>query len=175
MRVVFDTKVLISVLIFGGKPEVTLQVAMAKGVTLVVSAEILLELEGVLVEKFGWTPERASTVRRRIREAAELVVPRLVITACEDPDDNRILEAAKEGPADVIVSGDKHLLRMKVFEGIEILTVGEFLMRMSGGRCTRRGFSARGVLSGWRRRWMSRVGRSRSTWRTARCVASRMC
>jgi len=49
------------------------------------------------------------------------------VTDCEDPDDNRILEAAVEGLADVIVSGDKHLLRMKSLRGVEILTIGEFL------------------------------------------------
>jgi putative PIN family toxin of toxin-antitoxin system len=130
MGVVFDTNVMISGLIFGGKPEFALQIAMAKGVTLVVSAEILVELEGVLVVKFGWTAEKASLVRRRIREVAELVAPRNTITACEDPDDNRILEAAQEGFADLIVSGDRHLLRMKHFDGIEILTVGEFLARV---------------------------------------------
>jgi len=53
------------------------------------------------------------------------------LSACDDPDDDRILEAAVEGCADCIVSGDKHLLRMKTFQGIEILKVGEFLLRIA--------------------------------------------
>jgi predicted nucleic acid-binding protein len=47
-----------------------------------------------------------------------------------DPDDNMFLEAAVAGAADCIVSGDKHLLRMKQFRGIEILTVNDFLLRV---------------------------------------------
>jgi putative PIN family toxin of toxin-antitoxin system len=133
MRVVLDTNVLISALIFGGKPETALQMASTKFVTLVVSAEILSELEGVLMAKFGWRLERASMVVGKIRKIAELVVPDLTVTACEDPDDNRILEAAAGGSAEVIVSGDKHLLRMKEYEGIEILTEGEFLSRIADG------------------------------------------
>lgn len=53
-----------------------------------------------------------------------------MVTDCSDPKDNMFLEAAVEGRADCIVSGDKHLLRMKTFRGVDILTVGQFLDRM---------------------------------------------
>jgi uncharacterized protein len=80
-----------------------------------------------LIEKFGWSQAKAAVSIRGIRQAAEVVVPKVRVADCEDPDDNQILEAAVEGVADVIVSGDKHLLRMKMYRGIEILTIGEFL------------------------------------------------
>lgn len=45
----------------------------------------------------------------------------------EDPDDNMVLECAKAGKVDYIVSNDKHLLKLKEFEGIKIVTPKEFL------------------------------------------------
>jgi predicted nucleic acid-binding protein len=55
-----------------------------------------------------------------------------VIDACRDPKDNRFLEAAVEGEADVIVSGDADLLDMREFEKIPILRVSEFLAQLYG-------------------------------------------
>jgi putative PIN family toxin of toxin-antitoxin system len=127
MRVVLDTNVLISGTVFGGRPEMVLQMASTRVFSLIVSAEILAELEGVLIEKFGWSHARVAVLVRGIRQTAELVVPKIKVADCEDPDDNRILEAAVEGLADVIVSGDKHLLRMKMYRGIKILAISEFL------------------------------------------------
>jgi hypothetical protein len=52
----------------------------------------------------------------------------IVLTLIEDdPDDNRVLECAEEGKADVIVSGDHHLLRLESFGNTPILRVREFL------------------------------------------------
>ena len=45
----------------------------------------------------------------------------------EDPDDDIIIRAAYDGKADYIVSGDRHLLSLKEFKGIKILTVEEML------------------------------------------------
>jgi predicted nucleic acid-binding protein len=59
-----------------------------------------------------------------------MVRPEFVITECVDPDDNRILEAAVEGRADCIVTGDNHLLRLREFRGIPILTAHDFLLRL---------------------------------------------
>jgi uncharacterized protein len=58
----------------------------------------------------------------------EPVIPRRRVNAVkEDPDDNRILECALAAGADVIVSGDGHLLRLTEYEGIAILTPRAFL------------------------------------------------
>jgi predicted nucleic acid-binding protein len=66
-------------------------------------------------------------------DVAEMVAPNESVTDCVDQDDTMFLEAAAEGRADCIVSGDKHLLNMKSFRGIEILTVDGFLSRMAEG------------------------------------------
>lgn len=51
------------------------------------------------------------------------------IQACQDPDDDRILELAVSGGADCIVTGDSDLLVMNPFRGVEILTPAEFLVK----------------------------------------------
>jgi hypothetical protein len=61
---------------------------------------------------------------------ADVVKPDIVLSDCEDPDDNRILEAAVAGGVECVVSGDRHLLRMKVFRGVEIVNVDEFIDRI---------------------------------------------
>lgn len=47
----------------------------------------------------------------------------------DDPTDNIFLECAVDGSADFIVSGDRHLLAIKVYKGIEIMRAGEFLLK----------------------------------------------
>ena len=67
-------------------------------------------------------------MRAKVESAAELVRPGITLDiVTDDPDDNRILECAAEGRADYIVSGDRHLLRLKCYEGIPIVNVREFL------------------------------------------------
>lgn len=50
-----------------------------------------------------------------------------IIEITEDLEDNKILEAASEAKADYIISGDKHLLKLKEFKGIKIVKAKEFL------------------------------------------------
>ena len=57
-----------------------------------------------------------------------LIVPKTSsFSACSDPKDNKILEIAFDGNADYIVTGDSHLLVLKEFRGINILTAEQFL------------------------------------------------
>ena len=51
------------------------------------------------------------------------------ITACEDPDDNKFIECAIAGDTNIIVSGDKHLLRISGYQGISVLKPREFADR----------------------------------------------
>ena len=130
MRVVFDTNIFISGLRFGGKPEALLQMAARTAFVLVVSEEILLELEEVLLRKFRWSRRKIALTLESIRTISETVRPDITLTDCEDQDDNRILEAAVAGRATIIVSGDHHLLKMRMFRGIEIMRIGDFLNRI---------------------------------------------
>ena len=134
MRVVLDTNVFFSGfrsnIKSNGPPKIVLDMAVARRFTLVLSEDILLEMEDVRKRKLDWSPSFIASTLRRLSALAEMVSPDFELTDCADPDDNRILEAAVEGRADCIVSGDKHLLRMKKFRGIEILTVSDFLLRL---------------------------------------------
>jgi uncharacterized protein len=130
MRVVFDTNVFISGLNFGGKPAIALQMAANAECVLVTSEEILLEIQDVLLRKFLWSARNVAATLTGIRAMADVVRPIFTLNDCEDSDDNRILEAAVEGKVACIVSGDRHLLRMSIFRGIEIVNVNDFVDRI---------------------------------------------
>jgi predicted nucleic acid-binding protein len=67
-----------------------------------------------------------------IAKVAEIVVPNVSVReVADDPDDDRILECAVAGHADIIVSGDQHLLRLKSFRGISVVSPTDFA-RMLG-------------------------------------------
>lgn len=129
MRVVVDTNVLVSALIFpGGSPEEVYRLVLEQHIQLVSSPPLLAELGRVLVEKFGWAPEHAREPVEQVVRLAEVVVPRKEVTDIRaDPADNRVLEAAAEGGASMIVSGDGHLLDLGSWRGIPIRTPTQIL------------------------------------------------
>ena len=128
IRIVADTNIYISALMFGGLPGIVLDLGMTSLVHLVVSPVLLEELDEKLRRKFGVTAEEAAAIRLRLERAAELVTPEFAIEGvADDPDDNRVLECAVAGRANVIVSGDRHLLRPRAYQGIPILTARQFL------------------------------------------------
>lgn len=96
--------------------------------TLVISPAILDELDEKLRLKFQVSAKDASAIRLKLTTVAVLATPDLILEAVpDDSDDNRILECALAGRADYIVSGDRHLLGLKAYAGIPILTVRQFL------------------------------------------------
>lgn len=127
-RVVADTNVLVSALQFGGKPKQLLDLAIEGQVDLAVSEAIIAETLRVLRDKFERAPEWLAEADRQMHVIIRLVHPTEVIQAIEaDPTDDRILECAIAADAEVIVSGDSHLLSLGVFRGIPIRRVAEFL------------------------------------------------
>jgi putative PIN family toxin of toxin-antitoxin system len=127
-RVVLDTNVYISALLFGGLPGSVLELAFLRAFTLILSAALLDELDEKLQEKFEMTMEDAAFLRARLETVAEIVEPEEVLDViAEDPDDNRVLECAVKGGADLIVSGDRHLLKLGSYQGIAIVTVRQFM------------------------------------------------
>ena len=116
MRVVADTNVYISALVFGGKPREFLERAREGEFELAVSEDIIAEVAHVLRDRFGWP--------------ASDVGDATVITA--DPDDDRILECAAAARAERIVSRDLDLRRLGAFRGIPILTLAEFMTQLEG-------------------------------------------
>lgn len=134
LTVTADTNVYISALHFGGAPRRLLEAARAGLFDLAISAPIVAEIERVLTTKFGWDAAHVVAAVRVLGGFTRLVAPERAIAAVpDDPDDDRILECAVAAGAQLLVSGDKHLLRLGAFEGVQIVTVAEFLERFAAG------------------------------------------
>ena len=130
-RVVLDTNVLVSA-VLGGRTAPVLDRWRAGRFTLVVTDDIVREYLIVLRRpKFGLPAEVVDAITAYVFRKAEFVTPveRLTVIAA-DPADDRFLEAAVAGEAEIIVSGNKHLLDLKTFRQISILTAHEFLSEL---------------------------------------------
>jgi putative PIN family toxin of toxin-antitoxin system len=128
MRVVFDTNILVSALVFpGGQGDVALRRIIAGMDQLVVSKAILDELLDVLSRKFARDAEELAHVAVFVSELAMIVAPKRRLRVVQDDPDNRILECALAGSADAIVTGDKALLALKDFENIPVATLRSYL------------------------------------------------
>ena len=132
MRIVADINVLVSAFIFpGGAPEAVYRFVLERRIELVSSRPLLAELGRVLTDKFGWEPERAQRAVEQLVRLADVVEPREeVMDIGVDPADNRVLEAAAEGGADVIISGDRHLIELSSWRRIAIERPAAFLERL---------------------------------------------
>jgi uncharacterized protein len=127
-RVVADTNIYISALMFGGLPGVLLDLGVMQAFRLIISPALLDELEDKLRVKFGVLAQDAAAIRVKLESVGDLIDPAIVLeVVTDDPDDNRVLECAVAGQADCIVSGDRHLLKLKQHAGMPILTTREFL------------------------------------------------
>jgi putative PIN family toxin of toxin-antitoxin system len=128
IRVVLDTNVYISALMFGGLPGSLLDLAFLQSFVLVASPALLDELDEKLRLKFEVPSEDAAMIRAKLESTAEIVRPDMVLNVItDDPDDDRVLECAVNGHVDYIVTGDRHLLKLSTYEAIPIITVREFL------------------------------------------------
>ncbi len=131
LRLVADVKVFVSYLLFNDStPGKAIARGFRKG-NFLLSEEVVHELINVLTrKKFDtYLPvyERILFLDRLMNKSI-YIVPNIQITACTDPKDNKYLELAASGKADCIISGDKrHLLVMKSYEKIPILSPREFL------------------------------------------------
>lgn len=128
IRVVADTNVLISALMFDGLPGLFLELALSRAFTLVSSTALLDELDEKLRGKFGVREADARLIRSRLESTAELAEADFTLhVVADDPDDDRVLECAVAGKAEFVISGDRHLLQLGAYEGISIVTVRQFL------------------------------------------------
>jgi putative PIN family toxin of toxin-antitoxin system len=131
LRVVLDTNVLISAILFGGKPRQILEKAIRGEIRLFLSEPILEELKGVLQRsKFDYSPEMIQFILTELMSIADFVNPSETLNVVlEDSEDNRILECAIEAKANYVISGDFHLLKLRSYRNIEVVNVTAFLKR----------------------------------------------
>lgn len=132
MRVVFDTNIYISAFaIPGGQAEDAYLKAIQGNIELFSSVPILTETATVLQRKFDWSEDRTRAVVQAIAHVSTIVVSTTHLTVVKDEPDNRILECAIAADADIIVTGDRHLLLLKQYQGIRVIRLADFLSRLS--------------------------------------------
>ena len=131
-RIVLDTNVFISGLLSATSPPArVLELAVRHG-QLLASVDTQQELvRTMLSERFDRYVSRArrEALLVRIAPLVELVASTQVVRACRDPKDDKFLEAAVNGRADVLITGDKELLVLDPFAGIPIVTPAQYLER----------------------------------------------
>ena len=128
MRVVFDTNIFISALIF---PESSANKALHKIIhgddQLIISRSIIDELLGVMAKKFSRDRETLARTAVLLANVGFLVKPRHKINILSDETDNRILECAITGQADMIITGDHGLLKLGNYLDVKIISLRSYL------------------------------------------------
>lgn len=130
VKVVLDTNVLLSALVYGGKPEQIYRLVLTKKIRAIASPILLAELLEILTKKSSFYQREISQIMQKIRKACKIVHPKKTITILKDDDDNRVLEAATKGSCDFIVTGDRQLLDLKEYKQIKILTPYQFIKEL---------------------------------------------
>ena len=132
MRVAADTNILVSALLFGGTSEQVFLAGLRGEIQFLSSLSLLKEFEKVLKEKFKLNIHLVREIIEEVMDVAEIVEVSSHIKAISYPDeDNRVLECAIDGKADFIVTGDtRHILPLKEYGGIKILSPSEFLKHL---------------------------------------------
>lgn len=129
MRVILDTNVFISGIFFTGPPHQILKAWRDGKLKLVLSVEILEEYQRVgaaLAEQFPKIDLKP--ILEFIMLHAEMVAaPPIPEPVCTDPDDDKFLACAVAGNARIIVSGDKHLLQVSGYQGVQVLKPRQFV------------------------------------------------
>lgn len=127
---VFDTNILISGYLWTGKPRQAIRVVKSEGFRLLYCRESIDELIRVLSIKFGLD---SGEIFRIVSDIHTIGKKTTIVTKdqpiSEDITDNLFINLAIDGDARLIVSGDSHLLKLKEYKQIGIITVFEFLKR----------------------------------------------
>ena len=128
-KVVLDTNILVSALGWKGKPHRIMEKVANNELELFISNKQFSELSRVLnYPKFDFSEEQKSRFKELILKTATFVKPAIKLNVVkDDPDDNMFLECAMIADADCIISGDDHLLSIRKFGSIRILTANDFL------------------------------------------------
>ncbi len=137
MRVVLDTNVVVSGLLWDGKPERLIEAAGEGSLTLVTSEALIAELSGILDRaKFAAKLEQknltVAQIVARYLELAEIIEAAPIDEArLRDPDDLTVLACAVAANADAMVSGDDDVQNLGSYQGIPVLSPAECLRRIT--------------------------------------------
>lgn len=132
IKIIFDTNVLVSAIVFGGNPRRCMELALEESVELYTSRELLGEVAEKLEKKFHWPEENKEKIIQRIAQHATIVYPSVKVDRIKNnPSDNHVLEVSETVEADFIVTGDKkHILPLKRHKTAKILLPTDFLKQL---------------------------------------------
>jgi putative PIN family toxin of toxin-antitoxin system len=129
MKIILDTNVFISGIFFSGPPSQILKAWQNSRLQIVLSQEILNEYQRVAESLVGKFPKidilpiiELMTIHGQLIDAEGFDV-----SVCDDPDDNKFMECAIASNSKIIISGDKHLLKVSGYQGIKVLKPREFV------------------------------------------------
>jgi putative PIN family toxin of toxin-antitoxin system len=127
--VVLDTNVYLSGIIFGGNARHILDLIIDRKITAITSTAILLEISEKLEKKFKWGKDQIVLTIKTVGKTAAVIIPKKRLNLVKkDKNDNKIIEAAIESEANYIITGDKHLLQIKKYQNIKIVSPTQFLV-----------------------------------------------
>jgi hypothetical protein len=128
-KVVVDTNVFISGIVFGGIPRKIINAWIIKKTYIFcISPELKAEILTKLQKKFMLPQNILTYVTEALDGYSQKHIPSRKVKLCKDPRDNFLLELAQEAKADFIVSGDKLVLELKKYKNTKIISPKEFLI-----------------------------------------------
>lgn len=132
-KAVFDTNILVSAWFWEENESRLIESVEEGNIHGYSSKQLIEELSRVLrYPKFNLSQEEVESIRSYYLLLFKIVNPRQTIDIImEDPSDNMVLECALEAEADIIVSGDHHLLKLGEFRETKIVTAAELLKALS--------------------------------------------
>lgn len=131
-RIVIDTNVFVSSIVFGGKPRELIDLIADDILTLIIAQDLLTEIRRIIVARFPSFLDDFLKVEKLLEsDAIWIQLGDVTVSVSRDPDDNKFIEAALIGNCNYLVSGDKDLLDIKEYNGIKIVSVSEFLQLIS--------------------------------------------
>lgn len=131
VRVILDTNIFISALVFGGVPEKVLRVVLKQDIQVITSPVLQAEAIDIITKKFPLSLEDMYLLEEEMQKSFIIVRPSMVVNIARDKDDNRVLEAAVEGECNFIITGDQDLLDLEKYKNIKIITPSQFLEKYS--------------------------------------------
>ena len=137
MKVVIDTNVWLSALLWGGQPSLIIQLIEQKQIQAISSENILTELTDILqkpklqkrLDRLKITADAVVIIAKRLMTL--VVIEEVIIPELRDPKDQMVLATAISGDAQIVISGDKDLLVLHPYGNISILLPQEFLARFA--------------------------------------------
>ena len=129
MKIVLDANIFVSAFFYGGNPRMVLKRVIEGKDELFITKEILDEIEGVIERpKFHTDKEKTGYLINSLEEIGNKIVAKIQIkNGSSDKTDNKYIECGITANVDYIISGDIHLLELREYENIKIVTAKNYL------------------------------------------------